>query len=269
MELIRYIILGLIQGLTEPIPVSSSGHVLIVKNLLGSIDIDFGILSIITNFGSLIAIVIIFWKDIINLVKSFFKYLGSKEEKYYNDYKYCWLIVIGCIPAGIMGLVVTKLGLFDFLEENTKFVGITLLVTALFLYLIKDIKGKKKKSDLSYKDAIVVGLFQVIALIPGISRSGATIVGGMKQKFTRDTAFDYSFMLYIPISLATMVLGIKDLIELNPNIETLIYYLVAMVIAGIVTFFSTKWFRNIVRNGRLIYFVYYCLVVGTLVLIFL
>lgn len=269
MNLIRYIILGLIQGLTEPIPVSSSGHLLIFQRLLDGIDIDFGILSIVTNFGSLIAIVLIFRKDIFNLIKSFFNYLKSKDKKYYNDYKYCWLIVIGTIPAGIMGLIVTKLGIFDFLEENVKFVGFTLLVTALFLYLIKDLKGKKKDSDLTYKDAIIIGLFQVVALIPGISRSGATIVGGMKRHLTRDTAFQYSFMLYIPISIATMVLGVKDLIELNPNTETLMYYGIATVIAGFVTYFSTKWFRNLVRNGKLIYFVYYCLVVGTLVLIFL
>lgn len=269
MSLIKYIILGIIQGITEPIPVSSSGHLLLAQRLLGAKEIDFGILSIFTNFGSLLAIILVFRKDLMELIGSFFKYLTSKDKKYYDNYKYCFLIVVGTIPAGIIGLIITKLGIFEFLEENTKFVGFTLLVTALFLFLIKDLKGRRIDKDLTYKNALVVGFFQVIALLPGISRSGATIVGGMKEHFTRDTAFKFSFMLYIPISLATMVLGIKDLIELKPNTETLIYYIMATIIASILTFFSTKWFRNVVKNGKLIYFVYYCLVVGTLVLIFL
>ena len=144
LNLIKYIFLGIIQGITEPIPVSSSGHLLIFQNLLRGIkEIDFNILAILTNFGSFIAIVIIYKKEIITLINSFFKYLKTKEVKYYSNYKYCWWIILGTIPAGIMGIVVTKLEIFDFLEKNVKFVGVTLLITALFLFLIKDFKGKK------------------------------------------------------------------------------------------------------------------------------
>ena len=269
IDLIKYIFLGIVQGFTEPIPVSSSAHLLIFQKLIGNINVDYEILSIITNFGSLIAICIIFWKDIKNLFEGFFGYLIKKEKKYYDDYKYAWLVIVATIPAGIMGLVVTKLGLFDFLEENTKFIGITLLITALFLFLIKDIKGKKEDKDISFKNAIMVGFFQVVALIPGISRSGATIVGGMKENFTRETAFKFSFILYIPISLANMVLGVKDLIELNPDFNTLICYLSAFLASTIVTYFSARWFKNIIKKGKLIYFVFYCLIVGTLVILFL
>lgn len=268
MELIKYIFLGIIQGFTEPIPVSSSGHLLIFKELINADGIDFGLLSILTNFGSLLAIILIFKDDILDLFKSFFGYLKNKDKKYYNNYKYCWLVVLATIPAGIVGIIVTKLGIFDFLEENTKFVGVTLLITALFLFLIKDLKGKRTDGDITYKNALVVGLFQVIALIPGISRSGATIVGGMKEHFTRDTAFKFSFILYIPISLATMVLGVKDLMEANLTLQNIIYYLIAAIFAFVLTYFSSKWFRNIMKNGKLIYFVYYCLVAGTLILIF-
>lgn len=269
IDLIKYIFLGIVQGFTEPIPVSSSAHLLIFQKLIGNINVDYEILSIITNFGSLIAIVIIFWKDIEILFVGFFGYLAKKEKKYYDDYKYAWLVVVATIPAGIMGIIVTKLGLFDFLEENTKFIGITLLITSLFLFLIKDIKGKRNDNDITFKNAIVVGLFQVIALIPGISRSGSTIVGGMKENFTRDTAFKFSFILYIPISLATMVLGVKDLIELNPSFDLLLCYLSAFIASLVVTYFSARWFRDIIKKGKLIYFVIYCLVVGTLVLLFL
>lgn len=271
IDLIKFIFLGFIQGITEPIPVSSSGHLLIFQKILSgnNLDIDFGLLATLTNFGSLIAIILIFRKDIIDLIKSFFGYLTTKKEEYKDNYKYCWLVVIGTIPAGIMGIIVTKLGIFDALEENTKFVGVTLLITALFLFLIRKLKGKKNPNQITYKDALVVGLFQVVALLPGISRSGATIVGGMTRKFKRETAFNFSFILYIPISIATTILGISDLIDSNLSLNMWICYISATIVAGLFTYIATLWFRNIVKNGKLIYFVIYCLIVGTLVILFL
>ena len=271
IELFKFIFWGFIQGFTEPIPVSSSGHLLIFQKMLSNNDlnVDFGLLATLTNFGSLIAIIILFRKDISDLFKSFFGYLTTKKDEYKDNYKYCWFIVIGTIPAGIMGLVVTKLDLFSKLEENVKFVGITLLITAAFLFLIRNLKGKKEKENITFKDALIVGLFQVVALIPGISRSGATIVGGMLRKFKRSVAFNFSFILYIPISIATTILGVSDLISSNLSLEMWIYYIVATIVSCIFTYFATKWFRNIVKNGKLIYFVMYCLIVGLLVIIFL
>lgn len=270
MELIKYIFLGIVQGITEPIPVSSSGHLLIVQKLLKGIEtIDFEILATITNFGSLLAILILFRKQIIKLIKGFFSYLKTKEEKNYSDYKYCWYIVIATIPAGLIGLIIQKLGVFDLLEQNVKFVGLTLLITSIFLYIIKDFKGIKSSKEITLKDAITIGLFQVVALLPGISRSGATIVGGMFRNLKREVAFDFSFILYIPISIATGILGIKDLIEANLNLTQYIYYGISMIMAFIFTYIGTIWFKNIVKNGKLIYFVIYCIIVGSLIIIFL
>ncbi len=271
IDFLKFIILGFIQGITEPIPVSSSGHLLIFQKLISgkALNVDFSLLATLTNLGSLVAIIILFRKDIANLFKGFFGYLTTKKEEYKDNYKYCWLVVIGTIPAGIMGIIVTKLGLFDALEENVKFVGVTLLITALFLFLIRKLKGKKEPNQITYKDALTVGIFQTIALLPGISRSGATIVGGMTRKFKRETAFNFSFILYIPISLATTVLGISDLINSDLNLNLWLCYIGATVVAGIFTYFATIWFRDVVKHGKLIYFVIYCLIVGTLVLLFL
>lgn len=268
IEIIEYIILGIIQGFTEPIPVSSSGHVMILNNLLNT-NIDIGLLAIMTNFGSLLAILFLYRKRIATLFIDFFSHIKTKDKKTQNNYKYCLYLIIATIPAGIMGLVVTKLGIFDVLEKNIKFVGITLLITAGFLFLIRNIKGEKDNNNITLKDAIIIGLFQVVALIPGISRSGATIVGGMSRNLKRETAFDFSFLLYIPISIATTILGFKDLLTNNLNTTIIIYYTIATIIAGIVTYFATKWFRNVVKEGKLIYFVIYCLIVGTLVILFL
>ena len=115
VKLLKFIFLGFIQGFTEPIPVSSSGHLLIFQKLLfkNDLSIDYELLAIITNFGSLLAILILYRKEVISLFKSFFGYLTTKKEEYKAEYKYCWMIVLATIPAGIMGLIVSKLNLFE------------------------------------------------------------------------------------------------------------------------------------------------------------
>lgn len=275
IELVKYMLLGILQGITEPIPVSSSGHLLILKTMIEkmhqSLPIDFEILSTITNLGSLIAIIILFWQEIVQLFKSFFTYFSKKEKKKMvkEDYEYCLKIILATIPAGVLGLLVTKFNLLSMLEENVKFVGIMLLVTAVFLFLIKDFKGKKEKDDISFKDAGMIGICQMISIIPGISRSGATIVGGMFRNLKREVAFNFSFILYIPISIATSILGLKDLFELSISSSLWILYVIAAILAGIFTYIFTKWFARIVKEGKLIYFSIYCLILGMIVILFL
>lgn len=267
LTLLKYLFLAIVQGITEPIPVSSSGHLVIIRNLIHMPELTDLNFEIILNFGSFLAIVVFFWKDIVEIIKDFFSYLATKEEKYHVNYKYAWYIVLATIPAGLLGII-----LKDYIENvlsSVKIVGVALLITALFLYLIRNIKGTKEDKDLTWKDAIAIGLFQTVALFPGISRSGSTIVGGMFRGLKRDTAFKFSFMLYLPISLATMVLGVKDLLEANIGINMWACYLFCMIITSIITYFSTKWFNGIMKTGKLIYFVWYCLIVGSLVIIFL
>lgn len=266
MILLKYILLGIVQGFTEPIPISSSGHLLIFKSLLNinTNDINF---EIIANFGSFIAITLIYKNEIINIIKDFFNYLKTKENKYKENYKYSWLIIIGCIPIGILGIILKDK--IDLISNNIKLVGIALLITSLALYLIKDIDGNKGKKNITFLDAIIVGIFQIVALLPGISRSGSTIVGGMVRNLNKETAVNYSFMLYLPISIATMLLGIIDLIN-TPNISNLIIpYLIGMIVSFIVTYITTKWFISIVKKGKLIYFSLYCLIVGLIVILFI
>ncbi len=264
MLFFKYVILGIIQGFTEPLPISSSGHLRIFKSLFNSEVLSDMNFEIVVNFGSLIAILILYRKEIISIIKDFFMFLKTKEKKYETNYKYAWLIVVGTIPAALLGLFVK-----DFIEKyfTTKLVGLMLIITALLLYMIKDIKGSKTKKDMTIKDAIKIGLFQVIALLPGISRSGATVVGGMKSDLNRETAINYSFMLYIPISVASMALGVSDLISAGNLNELFIPYLVSMIAAGFVTYFAAKLFIDIMKKGKLIYFSIYCFIVGIITFI--
>ena len=267
IRVLQYVFLGILQGFTEPIPVSSSGHLLIFKKLFNFDmlnDINF---EIIVNFGSFIAIFFLYRKEIFKIITDFFNYAKTKNNEYKENYSYAWLIIIGTIPAGLFGIILKDK--IDAISNNVKLVGLALLITSLALFLVKDIKGKKQKKDLKIKDAITIGLFQVIALFPGISRSGSTLVGGMVSNLDRKTAVNYSFMLYLPISVATMLLGVSDLIN-TPNISSLIIpYTLGMIASAIVTYFSAKWFINITKKGKLAYFSIYCLIVGILVILFL
>lgn len=265
MEFLKYIFLGLVQGLTETIPVSSSGHLMILKRLL-EVNVDFDTISILTNFGSLIAIMILFRKDIFKLIKGFFVYLFKKEKQYKDEFKYCWMIVIGCIPAGVLGLLVSAFDVFEKIENNIKIVGISLIITSILLFIVRNFKGKKDDSKLGIKEALTVGCFQILGLFPGISRSGSTIVGGMSAGLKRDTAFKYSFMLYMPISVAATIL---ELFDLNIDSSLIFHYISAIFVSCVMTLLVTKWFRNIVNNGKLIYFSIYCFTVGLLVVLFL
>ena len=133
MELLKYIFLGFIQGMTETIPVSSSGHLMIFKAIL-DVNGDFDTIAILTNFGSLIAIIVLFWNDIVSLFKNFFNYLKTKDKKSKSEYNYCWMVVLGCIPAGLMGFLVSYFDVFEKIEDNIKIVGISLIITSILLF---------------------------------------------------------------------------------------------------------------------------------------
>lgn len=259
MKIIQYIILGIIQGFTEPIPVSSSGHLLIFKELFNMRVLNDLNFEIIVNFGSLMAIMFIYRKEILELFDGVLKYIKTKNKKYKNYFDYFMFIIIATIPVGILGYIFK-----DFIESfsSIKAIGISLLVTAGLLYLISKIKGKKEEKNITYKDALFVGLFQVFALIPGISRSGITLTAGMFRDLKKEVALKYSFMLYIPISLATMVLGVNDFVKSTTFNTLWLPYLLGMIASTIVTYFAFKWFRNILLKEKLIYFVIYCVVVG-------
>lgn len=265
-EILIYIFLGIVQGLTEPLPISSSGHVFVLKKLLGITTTDLNF-EIIVNFGSLLAILVIYKDDLIKLIKNFFKYFKVKNDETRKDFKYCMLIVLGSIPVGIMGLLFK-----DSIESklnNINIIGIAFLVTSLFLLLVSNIKGKRNESDMNVMDSLIVGTSQVIALIPGISRSGSTLIGGLFRKLDRETALRYSFMLYIPVSVGTTILGLKDLLEMNNIHDLVLPYGLGFIASMVVSYFTLRWFIKVVKKGNLKYFSLYTLLLGLLILIFM
>jgi undecaprenyl-diphosphatase len=263
--IIKYLILGIVQGFTEPIPVSSSGHVIIGQRLLG-IDQKGLLFEILTNSASLIAICFIYRQDLKRLMVNTIHFIRTQKKEYKSDFMFVVYIIIGTIPAAVLGLLFNDIIAEYLTSLNT--IAFTLLITGAALWLIRNFQGVKRDGDLSFKDALIVGLAQAVALIPGISRSGATVITSIAVGMKQDTALRFSFMLYIPVSLGGMVLGISDFIN-GPGLGTLaIPYFVAFIATLFMTYFAMKWFMGIMAKGNLKYFAYYCFIVGILLLIF-
>ncbi len=250
MDIIKYIILGILQGITEPLPISSSGHIYIIKAILNTDILSDLSLEIFLNFASFIAILLIFRKDVWSLIKGFFTYLSTKGKECKEEFKYCWLLVLGTIPVGILGLT-AKDAMETLLSKNIFLVGIGFAVTAIALLLVMRTNGTKKDKDITIKDAIVIGLYQAIAIVPGISRSGMTLVGSLLSGLENKTALKYSFMLYLPVSVATMLTGISEVAAQTMDFNHILFYAAGMLGAGIFTYVSYNWLSKIVEKGKL------------------
>lgn len=265
--LFKYLFLGALQGITEPIPISSSGHLVLAQELLG-LGIEGLSFETFVNFASLLAVLLIYRKDLIRMTQNTFGYMRMRNPEQKSDFWFVIYLIIATIPAAVFGIL-----LEDFISEQfkgeVKIIGVTLIATGIALWLIRNLKGRKLDQDLGWKDALIVGLAQAVALIPGISRSGATIVAAMGRGMKQETALKFSFFLYIPVSLGGMILAGKDIVE-DPELSTLwIPYALAFLGALIASYYSLRWFIGIMEKGNLKYFAYYCFVVGAAVLLFL
>ena len=263
---IKFLLLGLFQGLTEPIPISSSGHLLIAQYFLDvQIEGSVSTFALLVNSASLIAVLIIYRNDIKRLVINGLKYFTVKNSETKRDFMFIIYLIIATIPAAVIGLLFQ-----DIIDDNISTivtVGLTLIVTGFGLWWIRNMRGQRKDGNLTMKDAVIIGFAQSVALIPGISRSGATIVAAMARGINQETALRFSFLLFIPISLGGAVLSITDILN-DANLATMIVpYSMAFLGSLVASYFSLKWFMNIMAKGQLKYFAIYCFIVGPLVIL--
>ena len=268
MTLLKYIFLAFIQGITEPLPISSSGHMFLFKSLFNTNMFNDLNYEIICNFGSFLAILYLFRKDVFILIRDFFKYLFRPEKRsnVKSNFMYCLYIVISTIPVIITGLLFK-----DSIENklsNIYFLGLAFLITSIALYSVKNIKGKKEDKDITFKDAIIIGLFEAITIIPGISRSGTVLVACLICNLKRETALKYTFILYFPVSVGAMILGVSDLINAGNLVKMLLPYSLGIAIAGTITLLSYRWLASWVKRGKLQYFAAYCLLLSLFIFIY-
>lgn len=261
---LKYLFLGALQGFTEPIPISSSGHLVLVEHLF-EIKLDGLSFEMFVNTASLLAVFVIYREDIKRLFISSITYLLKREESAKGEFIVVLYLIIATIPAGIIGILFN-----DFIESELKTVytvGYSLLITAIALFIIRNLKGYKKETQITWKDALLIGIGQAVALIPGISRSGSTIVAAMLVGLNRETALRFSFLMYIPVSIGGIILEIPDLMDVSWSSILLTAYIIAFIASFIASYFSLKWFVGIMKKGKLVYFSLYCLLIGTSILV--
>jgi undecaprenyl-diphosphatase len=271
MQTFQAVILGAIQGLTEFLPVSSSGHLVIFQHIFGFKEPKL-IFDISVHLGTLIAVIFFFWKEIHAIIISIsrFTILYLKKEVPFGhvykdvDIKLAVLIVIGTLPTAILGLLFHRIA--DQLFSSVILVGLMLILTGLLLILTVRINNYSKSIErFSIKDALIIGLMQGIAIIPGISRSGSTIAVGLFLGLERETAARYSFLLSIPAIIGASILELKD-ISANPPSQ-LIPTLIGTFTACLVGYGALRLLVYIVKKGRLHIFAPYCFIAGIIALI--
>ncbi len=268
IELLKYLFLGLIQGITEVLPVSSSGHVELTKALVG-LEVDQNIIFLILlNTGSLFTFLIIYYKRLIKLVKSLVIYVFKPSKRIENKENTLFLtkILIACIPAGLAGLYFKPI--IEHLSEERGILlsGIGLLVTATVIYYISTIEFKRDNKNISWWDTLFIGIAQAVAIFPGISRSGMTTSTALKRGSGINNALNFSFLMYIFISIASTGLMIVDFTKESATISSVqyIYYIVAFLGAMFATYIAYKLIFSIFKSGKLRYFSYYCFGIGLL-----
>lgn len=263
MYILIFIFLGIIQGFTEPLPISSSGHLVLMQELF-NINIPGLSFEAFVNFGSTIAIIIYFYEDLKKLIIEFFKYIFKKESRdtTQESWLYGWKIVVATLPLVVATVIFKLLGI-DF-EIHTFGVGLALLITALIL-LIVSIRIKNNKnviSNITFQSALIIGMFQVIALIPGISRSGMTIAGALLIGIALKESFNFSFIMFIPASIGGLLISLVSILN-DPDISKyIIGYLLSAVFAFIFTLIGLKLFKNLLEKNKLHYFSLYCFIIS-------
>ncbi|HHT9126540.1 MAG TPA: undecaprenyl-diphosphate phosphatase [Candidatus Brocadiia bacterium] len=266
--LIKLVILAVVQGLTEFLPVSSSGHLVIFKNQLG-VESQNAFWEIILHFGTLLAVFIFFRKEILSILKSVIVSVrrlisGGKITDLIRDdlhFRIFLLILVGTIPTGLIAIAFKNT--FEALFNKPVLAGLMIMVTGTFLWFTKSVDKKTvNKEGISFIDALIVGVVQGIAIIPGISRSGSTISAACFRGINRGLAARFSFLLSIPAILCATVLEYKEIVALNG--KGLFYVAIVISVSALVGYFALRWLVGIVERGRLYMFSYYCWGIGVI-----
>lgn len=263
METVDAIILGVIQGLTEFLPVSSSGHIELGKAVLGT---DLGnkeenlLFTVLVHFATALSTIIVFRKDVMELLKGLFSFKWNEETQFISK------IVLSMIPAVIVGLLFEE-QLEKLFEGQIILVGFMLIITGLLLFLAG--RAKRTEKGVSWKDALIIGVSQAVAMLPGISRSGATISTSVLLGNDRAKAARFSFLMVVPLIFGKIAKDMLDVVKGDTVIDnvSMTPLIAGFLAAFIVGLLACTWMISLVRKARLHYFSYYCFAVGILAII--
>ncbi|QTE24096.1 undecaprenyl-diphosphate phosphatase [Polaribacter cellanae] len=256
MDILEAIILGIIQGLTEFLPVSSSGHLELAKAILGDTSVPEESLTftVVLHFATALSTIVIFRKEIIEIFRGLFQF------KWNEEFKFSLKIIISMIPAVVVGLLFEE-ELASFFGGKILLVGCMLILTALLLLLAD--KAKETNKKVSFSNSVIIGISQAIAMLPGISRSGATISTSVLLGIDRTRAARFSFLMVVPLIFGKIG---KDVLSGDLNFESsqMIPILIGFVTAFLAGLFACKWMISLVKKSKLSYFSIYCAIVGSI-----
>lgn len=271
MSVISAIFLGLIQGAAEFLPISSSGHLSILQNLFGVETAEGHMLfDVMLHAGTLISVCVVYWKDIVSLVREFFAMLGDIRNPKPRDKEamtYRRLIVMVVLSTLPLIIVLPVKRYIEQLYYNTAFVGFALILTGCMLYVSdKMVQGRKEARTMTVRDALLIGLCQAVTTIPGISRSGSTITAGIACGEKREFAVKYSFLISLPATIGAILLSIIDAIKADSEI-TVLPYVIGALVAATVGIAAIKLVQLLTKKGEFGKFSWYCWGVGALAII--
>lgn len=271
MNLIETIIIAIVEGLTEFLPVSSTGHMIIAQNVLGIESTDFvKAFTVIIQFGAILSVVCLYWKRFFRLNATPASEGAGPVQRLLHRYDFYWKLLVGFIPAAVLGLLLSDV--IDSMLENVTVVAVMLVAGGIFMLWVDRLFNSPRADDnVSARRALFIGLFQCIAMIPGVSRSMATIVGGMANRLTRKAAAEFSFFLAVPTMFAaTAYKMLKLFMEpdgLNLVADNMTTLVVGNAVAFVVALLAIKFFISFVTRYGFRLFGYYRIVVGGAILI--
>lgn len=268
MTILQAIILGIVQGLTEFLPISSSAHLVIIPFLLGwQIPATPAfVFDVLVQLGTLAAVIVYFWKDLLNILKGFFEGLFTRQPFKTTDSRLGWYIILATIPAGIFGLLTKKQ--IEAAFNSPLVTGIFLLFTAAFLLIAERLSKLSRSLDrINWWDALWIGIFQAFSVFPGISRSGSTMTGGLLRNLDRPSAARFSFLMSIPIMLAAGLLATVDLIAIADLSKYILPVLIGSLVAAIVGYLSIRWLLSYLTRHSFYVFAAYCALAGLLTIL--
>lgn len=268
MSIIEAIILGFVQGITEFLPISSTAHIVIVSHLL---DLEFPGLAmeIFLHLASVAALMMYFRKDIYAVVQGFLSYILHRKHSDLVQYRFGWYIILATLITGGLGYI-----LQDLIADSLKtppVIATSLLFTGLFLIFIERVhhKGQKTEATMNWKDSVLIALGQTLAVLPGISRSGATLIAALWTGLSRETAVRYSFLLAIPVILGSTILLLRNFDASFIKEFGWLPLIISFVTSFGFTLLGIMWLLDFLKKKRLIYFAFYCFALAIFVYFFL
>ena len=274
MTWLETIIIAIVEGLTEFLPVSSTGHMIITQNLLGIKQGDPFVhaFTFIIQFGAILSVVCIYCKQFFQLNHTPAPKGSTPLQKLIHKFRFYWLLFIGVLPAVIIGLLAKKSGVLDWLLDSVEVVAVMLVLGGVFMLFCDRLFNKVDSDDIDEKKAFKIGLFQCISVIPGVSRSMATIVGGMAQKLSRKKAAEFSFFLAVPTMAGATLLDLLDLFKEDTSwasTHNVTMLILGCVVAFIVALLAMKWFVAFLTKYGFKAFGIYRIIVGGIIIILL